>query len=74
MSSVKLQGQLEGVGGERTKLIISILLNSAENQVAKSSELLDVKCMDLQTERVNMGFSWGCLFPGKVLRQFWSGR
>lgn len=68
MSSVKLQGQLEEVVDERTKLVISVLLSSVENQVAKSFELFDVNCMYLQAEKVNMGFSWSCLFSGKVLR------
>lgn len=55
MNSVKLQGQLEEAVDERTKMIISIFLNSGENQVAKSFELFDVKCMYLQAEKVNMG-------------------
>lgn len=54
VSSVKLQGQLEEAVDERTKLVISVL-NSGENQVAKSFELFDVKCMYLQAEKVNMG-------------------
>lgn len=53
MSSVKLQGQLEEVVDERTKLVISVLLSSVENQVAKSFELFDVNCMYLQAEKVN---------------------
>lgn len=70
MSSVKLQGQLEEVVKERTKLVISILLNSSENQVAKSFELFDVHCMYLQAEKTPYSLSLGCLFSGKVLRQF----
>lgn len=56
MSSVKLQGQLEEVVDERTKLVISILLNSDESQVAKSFELFAVNCTYLQAEKGVWGF------------------
>lgn len=59
MRSVKLQGELEEIVDERTKLVISLLLNSGENQVTKSFELFDAqKFMYLQAEKVKMGFSW----------------
>lgn len=72
MRSVQLQGELEEIVDERTKLVISLLLNSGENQVTKSFELFDAqKFMYLQAEKVKMGFSWFFfLFSGKVLRRF----
>lgn len=66
VSSIKLQGQLKGVVDERSKLVISILLNSGENQVAKVIWAVGCK-VHVPADREN-GFG---VFLGLLI--FWKG-